>query len=152
MNFRSAMRLCVVSQVITFVILALLFFLPEAHLPTELQRCIDANEEAPLGWEEWISIGLFLPGIISYVVGLAGLNFMRRWGAILYLLGTALLLVGWTFSGPIVEIAVADLVISISSMLDGAIISLIFVSRILKRSSDGPIFDPSACADDKTDG
>ena len=133
MRASRVLRACIILNLVSTLVYAVLSVFLEAYLPEPLFNWLIATSEAT---QPGIDNRLFMAGLfllLLWWISAVALFFLRRWGAWLYVTTVILGLFLQLFMGPTVEHAFAIIPNYISALLDGMILSLSFFSSALNR-------------------
>jgi hypothetical protein len=116
-------------------------------LPAEVQSYLDsrnvgtmANVFSEANWGTQVAVGItFFVYLIAYLAALIGLLRFRGWARWLFIIVIALSLIFAISGGTTLSTPIESLVYTAGNMVDGAILTLLFIEPIRARFRDEPI-------------
>jgi hypothetical protein len=116
-------------------------------LPTEVQAYLDsrnvgtmANVFSEANWGTQVAVGIaFVAYLIAYLASLIGLLRFRGWARWLFIIVIGLTLIFTISGGTTISTPIESLVFMAGNMVDGAILTLLFIEPIRAKFRDEPI-------------
>jgi hypothetical protein len=116
-------------------------------LPTEVQAYLDsqnvgtmANVFSEANWGTQVAVGIaFVVYLIAYLAALIGLLRFRGWARWLFIIVIGLTLIFTISGGTTLSTPIESLVYTAGNMVDGAILTLLFIEPIRAKFRDEPI-------------
>ncbi len=116
-------------------------------LPVEVQNYLDsqnvgtmANVFSEANWGTQVAVGIaFVVYLIAYLASLIGLLRFRGWARWLFIIVIGLTLIFTISGGTTISTPIESLVFTAGNMVDGAILTLLFIEPIRAKFRDEPI-------------
>ena len=111
-----------------FFLYPFLSFYLESFLPIQLQDYLQLESEREITSAETILLVFAIPIVLAHLVSIVGIIFVKTWAKKIYVYSILGLLLIIPFTGPYVAHAVASTIGTLTSIIDGIIIGLLFFS------------------------
>jgi hypothetical protein len=138
MKISAALRLCVVLELASIAASLILSEALKGALPEPLRNWAQADAAREVTRADILLILHALPLLAAELVALVGLLFLQRWAARLYLVTVVLGFALSPYMGPTVEHALADTAGSLTDVLSGILLALVFFTPVLGEPKPEP--------------